>query len=83
MILLHVVQVCVPDNQGRVFLPQPLTLSSESISSQGLYLLDDGRFLWMWIGDQMSPYVLVCVCVCVCMSVCVYVCVHIWLYGTS
>ena len=44
---------CIPDHYGRVFLPVPLTLSSESISQNGLYLLDDGRYMYLYIGADL------------------------------
>jgi hypothetical protein len=44
---------CVPDDSGRVYLPVPLTLSSESVSSNGLYLLDDGRYMYLYIGSDL------------------------------
>jgi len=44
---------CVPDESGRVYLPMPLTLSSESVSSNGLYLLDDGRYMYLYIGSDL------------------------------
>eukprot|EP00467_Chlorarachnion_reptans_P000717 CAMPEP_0114501530 /NCGR_PEP_ID=MMETSP0109-20121206/8545_1 /TAXON_ID=29199 /ORGANISM="Chlorarachnion reptans, Strain CCCM449" /LENGTH=964 /DNA_ID=CAMNT_0001679261 /DNA_START=150 /DNA_END=3044 /DNA_ORIENTATION=- len=43
---------CVEASDGRVFLPPVLKLSSESIKDDGIYLLDDGRALYVWIGDQ-------------------------------
>jgi protein transport protein SEC24 len=44
---------CVPDEMGRVYLPPPLTLSSESVSTNGLYLLDDGRYMYLYIGSEL------------------------------
>ena len=44
---------CIPDESGRVYLPTPLTLSSESVSSDGLYLLDDGRYMYLYIGSDL------------------------------
>jgi hypothetical protein len=34
-------------------MPLPLTLSSESVSSTGLYLLDDGRYMYLYIGSDL------------------------------
>jgi len=48
---------CVEGKDGRVFLPPVLKLSSESISREGVYLLDDGRSLYIWIGEQASKQV--------------------------
>lgn len=44
---------CIPDESGRVYLPRPLTLSSESVTSNGLYLLDDGRYMYLYIGSDL------------------------------
>ena len=41
---------CVPDATGRVFLPNALTLSSDSIQTDGVYLLDDARLLYIFIA---------------------------------
>lgn len=49
---------CIPDQEGRIFLPNPLTLSSESISQQGLYLLDDGRYMYLYIGSELHAQVI-------------------------
>ena len=49
---------CVMDDKGRVSIPPSLSLSSESISVQGLYLLDDSRFLYIYIGAELDPHIL-------------------------
>ena len=46
---------CIYDDKGRVSLPPSLSLSSESISIHGLYLLDDARFLYLYLGAELSP----------------------------
>ncbi|GAB5353174.1 hypothetical protein AAMO2058_000015100 [Amorphochlora amoebiformis] len=43
---------CVEGKDGRVFLPPVLKLSSDSITEEGVYLLDDGRALKIWIGGS-------------------------------
>jgi len=48
-------ECCVPDQDGRSFLPAALTLSSNSIRSDGLYLLDDSRFMFLWLGEDLDP----------------------------
>lgn len=46
-------EACMPNpHTGRVTIPQSMTLSSDSIAMHGLYLLDDARFLYMFIGQQ-------------------------------
>eukprot|EP00471_Norrisiella_sphaerica_P013526 CAMPEP_0184498410 /NCGR_PEP_ID=MMETSP0113_2-20130426/38873_1 /TAXON_ID=91329 /ORGANISM="Norrisiella sphaerica, Strain BC52" /LENGTH=983 /DNA_ID=CAMNT_0026885903 /DNA_START=79 /DNA_END=3030 /DNA_ORIENTATION=- len=42
---------CIESSDGRVFLPPVLKLSSDSINSDGVYLLDDGLALHVWIGE--------------------------------
>ena len=38
--------------------PPSLSLSSESISVHGVYLLDDSRFLYVYIGQHCDPHTL-------------------------
>ena len=45
---------CVPDENDRVFLPQPLTLSAESMQPNDMYLMENGRFIYLWISDHVS-----------------------------
>lgn len=47
-------ECCLPDADGRVFLPQPLTLSSEVMLPADLYLLENGRFIYLWISERVS-----------------------------
>jgi len=42
---------CVLQKNGRVTLPKPQTLSIEAIEEDGLYLLDNARFFYLWIGE--------------------------------
>ena len=49
---------CVYDDKGRVSIPPSLSLSSESIALNGLYLLDDSRFLYIYIGQDLDPSIL-------------------------
>lgn len=51
-------QACIPDSENHVYLPSALKLSSESIETQGLYLLDDGRFMYMYIGQHLPESLL-------------------------
>ena len=46
------------DEDGRVHIPASLTLASDTISPDGIFLLDDGRALYLWIGHQVDPQVL-------------------------
>lgn len=43
---------------GQVVLPRAVPLSSERLSRQGLYLLDDGRAFYMWVGRDVDPALL-------------------------
>lgn len=47
----------VYDSEGRITLPRTKKLSSESLNSQGVYFLDDSRFLYLWIGEAVDPNV--------------------------
>lgn len=49
---------CVPhEDDGRVLLPSALTLSSQSIQPQNLYLLDNGRYMYLYVGEAVNPAV--------------------------
>src|SRR5581483_1908254 len=44
---------CVADADGRVQLPPPVDLSSASVvGSGGLFLLDDSRSLYLYVGEE-------------------------------
>lgn len=43
---------------GRVFLPSGLSLSRDKMRTDGLYLLDDGRFLYLYVGENISDELL-------------------------
>jgi len=45
---------CLINEDGRVFLPKTQALSIESIKPDGLYLLDDGRFFYLWVGEELA-----------------------------
>lgn len=48
--------VCVPSpTTGRIVTPSMLRLSADSVSSNGVYLLDNSRFLFLWIGKDANP----------------------------
>lgn len=47
-------ELCLPDQEGRVQLPQTLQLSSAEISRNGIYLLDDSRFVYIYIGPDAA-----------------------------
>lgn len=46
---------CIQTEDGRVFLPKALSLCSSSIRNDGIYILDDARHIYMWIGDDVHP----------------------------
>ncbi|CAE7197706.1 unnamed protein product [Symbiodinium necroappetens] len=43
-----------PDEHGRVQLPEMLNLTSESMTQDGVYLLEDGESVYMWIGRSVD-----------------------------
>lgn len=45
----------IPDEHGRVTLPNMLSLTSEQLSQDGMYLLDDGESMLLWIGGAVDP----------------------------
>lgn len=49
---------CIVGDDGRVHVPPSLTLSSQSVRSDGLYLLDNGYFQYMLVGEHLEPSVL-------------------------
>ena len=43
---------------GEIVMPQPLNLSSGSLLSYGLYLIDDGQTQFLWVGrDAVDPLI--------------------------
>jgi len=44
-----------PDDQGNVTLPNMLNLTSESLTQDGVYLLEDGDAINIWIGSAVDP----------------------------
>jgi protein transport protein SEC24 len=49
---------CVLDKDGRVFLPTAMSLAVNGLSSRGLYLLDDSKFMYLWIGEEVEKEIL-------------------------
>jgi len=44
----------VPDENGHVMLPDMLNLTSESMTQDGVYLLEDGEVMMVWIGRAVD-----------------------------
>uniref|UniRef100_A0A7S4UIX6 Uncharacterized protein n=1 Tax=Alexandrium monilatum TaxID=311494 RepID=A0A7S4UIX6_9DINO len=44
----------VPDEHGSVTLPEMLNLTSESMTQDGVYLLEDGDTMYVWIGRAVD-----------------------------
>lgn len=44
---------------GSVVLPERLNLTGESLQGHGLYLLDDGQVMFIWVGRDVVPQLLV------------------------
>jgi protein transport protein SEC24 len=57
MIALHNIpgDCGIPDEDGVVALPEMLNLSSESMTQDGVFLLEDGETLNVWIGNSVDP----------------------------
>jgi protein transport protein SEC24 len=49
---------CIPNSEGRVFLPPTLYLSKESLNPAHLYLLDDSRYLYLWVSEAVKAEVM-------------------------
>jgi len=47
-----------PDEHGRITLPEMLNLTSESMTQDGIYLLEDGDLMLMWIGRAVDTMAL-------------------------
>ncbi|GMM52558.1 COPII subunit [Starmerella bacillaris] len=48
----------LPDENGNIVLPQRLNLTGEVLQSHGLYLLDDGQVMFIWVGNDVVPNLL-------------------------
>lgn len=46
------------DDTGSVGLPPALRLSTTQLENHGAYLLDNGRFLYIWCGPSVNPALL-------------------------
>jgi len=57
MIALHNIpgDCGIPDEDGVVTLPEMLNLTSESMTQDGVFLLEDGETLNVWIGSVVDP----------------------------
>ncbi|KAK9467261.1 hypothetical protein V1512DRAFT_291038 [Lipomyces arxii] len=45
-----------PDEQtGKIRLPPKMNLSAECLRRHGLYLIDDGQILFLWVGREAVP----------------------------
>ncbi len=42
-----------PDEQ--IVLPPTLNLSSEKLEKNGIFLVEDGQQIYMWVGKQANP----------------------------
>ncbi|KAJ3167262.1 COPII subunit [Irineochytrium annulatum] len=47
--------VGVPDTKEKIVMPPLLNLSSEKLERHGLYLLDNGSELFLWVGRAIAP----------------------------
>jgi protein transport protein SEC24 len=53
-ISLHHSQAGTVGEQG-VILPTPLPLTSERLERHGLYLIEDGQTIFLWVGRDAVP----------------------------
>ena len=42
------------NDHGQIQLPEMLNLTSESMTQDGVYLLEDGESMYMWIGRAVD-----------------------------
>jgi protein transport protein SEC24 len=45
----------LPDADGKITLPDMLNLTSESMQQDGVYLLENGQDMMMWVGRAVGP----------------------------
>lgn len=45
--------------QGDLIMPPPLPLSSEKFERHGLYLIEDGQSMYLWVGRDAVPQLIV------------------------
>ncbi|KAI8929919.1 hypothetical protein BC831DRAFT_441595 [Entophlyctis helioformis] len=48
-------RIGLPGNDGQIVFPPLLNLSSEKLDRQGIYLLDNGLELFVWVGKTANP----------------------------
>ncbi|KAI8854513.1 hypothetical protein BC829DRAFT_424511 [Chytridium lagenaria] len=48
-------KVGLPDENDKIVLPPLLNLSSEKLERNGLYLLDNGAEIFIWVGRNVAP----------------------------
>eukprot|EP00927_Polykrikos_kofoidii_P077431 TRINITY_DN74368_c0_g1_i1.p1 TRINITY_DN74368_c0_g1~~TRINITY_DN74368_c0_g1_i1.p1 ORF type:complete len:988 (+),score=151.21 TRINITY_DN74368_c0_g1_i1:40-3003(+) len=46
--------VGLPDEHGSIVLPDMLNLTSESMTQDGIFLLEDGESMFMWVGNSVD-----------------------------
>ncbi|KAI0032870.1 protein transporter SEC24 [Vararia minispora EC-137] len=51
-------QECGTTGEYGVILPPPLSLSSEHFERHGLYLIEDGQVIFLWVGREAVPQLL-------------------------
>jgi len=48
----------MPDHQGDIVLPDLLSLTSDKVNSDGVYLVDNSESLYLWIGKLVNAHTL-------------------------
>lgn len=50
---------CGTVGENGVIMPPPLPLSSERLERHGLYLIEDGQTIFLWVGRDAVPQLIV------------------------
>lgn len=53
-LLTSPIQCGVPGDEG-VLLPPPMNLTSRRLEAHGLYLIEDGQNMFLWLGKNAVP----------------------------
>ena len=50
---------CGTVGEGGVIMPPPLPLTSERLERHGLYLIEDGQTIFLWVGRDAVPQLII------------------------
>lgn len=48
----------IPGPNGEIVMPPEIELSSEKLDRRGIFLLDNGKEFYLWVGSMCEPAVL-------------------------